>query len=278
MARKRGTPGAGFLVPVGGAERKLRGPLILGRFVYVCGGRRARILVVPTASRLPDTGTRYRDLFLHLGARSAEILPVAARRDSSRPEVLEAVRGASGIFFTGGDQMRLARRIGGTPLADAIGEQHRAGASVGGTSAGAAFMSQRMIAFGKSGSTPRPNMVMIADGLGLTDRFVIDQHFRQRDRLGRLLAALAGRQYEIGLGLDEDTAAFIHNGSFEVVGNGAITVVDTEHAETCPGVRAERTSALCLVGLRLHVLVHGSTFDLGSRTAHLPGAVRAEAS
>jgi cyanophycinase len=269
---------AGFLVPVGGAEQKLREPQILGRFVYVCGGRRANILIIPTASRLADTGERYRDLFLQLGARTAELLPVRVRRDSARVASLEAVRRASGIFFTGGDQMRLAKRIGGTPLAEAVREQHRAGASVGGTSAGAAFLSARMIAFGKSGSTPRPDMVMIAAGLGLTDQFVIDQHFRQRDRLGRLLTALAGSRGEIGLGLDEDTAAFIGTDSFEVVGNGAITVVDTEEARTCPRHHADRTDPLCLIGLRLHILVHGSTFHFGDRTARMPGDGLVEAS
>jgi cyanophycinase len=261
---------AGFLVPVGGAEKKLRGPLILGRFTYVCGGRRADIVVVPTASRLPDTGERYQSVFRQLGARSVQVLPVRTRRDAGREDALAMIRGASGIFFTGGDQMRLARRIGGTPLAAAIREQFAAGASVGGTSAGAAFLSERMIAFGKSGSTPRADMVMIVAGLGLTSRFVIDQHFRQRDRLGRLLTALSEAKSSIGLGLDEDTAAFIHDGSLEVVGNGSITVVDTKLARTCPGRRAGRTDPICLIGLRLHVLVHGSTFHVGARVARAP--------
>jgi cyanophycinase len=258
---------AGFLVPIGGAEQKLREPLILGRFAYMCGGRRARLLIIPTASRLPDTGDRYRDVFRQLGVGSVELLPVRTRRDSMRADACEAVRRATGIFFTGGDQMRLAKRIGGTALAEAIREQHAAGVSVAGTSAGAAFLSRRMIAFGKSGSTPRLDMAIIAEGLGLTDRFVIDQHFRQRDRLGRLLTALVGQRGEIGLGLDEDTAAFIGSDRLEVVGNGAITVVDTKLARTCPGRRAGRTDPICMIGLRLHVLVHGSTFQLNARTA-----------
>jgi cyanophycinase len=265
----------GFLVPIGGAEKKIREPVILGRFAYVCGGRRARLLVIPTASRLADTGDRYRDVFRQLGVRHVELLSVQTRRDSTREDACEAVRRATGIFFTGGDQMRLTRRVAGTPLAAAIREQYAAGVSVGGTSAGAAFLSQRMIAYGKSGSTPRPDMVMIAEGLGLTDRFIIDQHFRQRDRLGRLLTALAGRRGDIGLGLDEDTAAFIGSDSFDVVGNGAITVVDTKSARVCPTHRAGRTDPICLVGLRLHVLVHGSTFQMRARTVCRGGPVEA---
>jgi cyanophycinase len=260
---------AGFLVPVGGAEKKMREPLILGRFVYVCGARRAQIVVIPTASRLPDTGERYGTVFTHLGARSAQVLDVRTRRDSMRPDAADAVRHASGIFFTGGDQARLAKRICGTPLADAIREQFARGAAVGGTSAGAAFLSDRMIAFGKSGSTPRKDMVVMTRGLGLT-RLVIDQHFRQRDRLGRLLTAIAGERGAIGLGLDEDTAAFISPTTMEVVGNGSITVVDSKLSKTCPGRRPGRSSPICLIGLRLHILVHGSTFHLGGRTAHAP--------
>jgi cyanophycinase len=274
----RPSAGSGFLVPIGGAEQKLREPLILGRFLYICGGRRADIVVVPTASRLADTGERYRNLFLHLGARSVEVLAVQTRRDAARPEAAAAIRAASGVFFTGGDQMRLARRITGTRLAEVIHEEFDRGTSVGGTSAGAAFLSERMIAYGKSGSTPRADMVILASGLGLTRRFVIDQHFRQRDRLGRLLTALSTERGTIGLGLDEDTAAFIHDGTIEVLGNGSITVVDTRTARACTSPRAGRSDPICLLDLQLHVLVHGSTFDYAGRNGNSVPADQEDAS
>lgn len=119
-----------------------------------------------------------------------------------------------------------------------------------------------MIAFGKSGSTPRPHMVTIAPGLGLTSSFIIDQHFRQRDRLGRLLMALSEYPATIGLGLDEDWAAFIGGGGFEVVGNGATTVVDARSAETLKSAHPGRHDPIGMSNLRLHVLVHGATFTI----------------
>lgn len=256
--------GKGILVPIGGAEEKdaTGEPLILGRFVYVSGGRRARLVVIPTASSLPDTGRRYCTVFDHLGARKVEMLRPRTRREANDPEAAAMIRRATGIFLTGGSQFRLSKRLSGTVMAKAIHERFAEGAAVGGTSAGAAFLSDRMIAFGKSGSTPRPDMVTIAPGLGLTSRFIIDQHFRQRDRLGRLLMALAEFPEAIGLGLDEDTAAFIGGGGFEVVGNGAITVVDARSAETRRLPHPGLHDPIGMSNLRLHILVHGSTFTM----------------
>jgi cyanophycinase len=263
----------GYLVPIGGAEQKIatREPLILGRFVYVAGGRRAKLVVIPAASSLPDTGARYCRVFRHLGARSVDQLHPRTRKEANDPEAVALIRGSTGVFLTGGNQFRLSKRLVGTALAQAIREVHAGGASVGGTSAGAAFLSANMIAFGKSGSTPRPDMVTLAPGLGLTSRFIIDQHFRQRDRLGRLLTALAGSPRTIGLGLDEDTAAFIEGDRFEVVGNGAITVVDARRVETwVPPAHADRHDPICMTNLKLHVLVHGAAYDIGRRQATVP--------
>src|SRR5437879_19430 len=146
------------------------------------------------------------------------------------------------------------------------------GAHIAGTSAGAAFLCEHMIAFGKEGASPRAKIVTLAPGLGLTNRVVIDQHFRQRDRLGRLLTALAYNPFAVGIGLDEDTAAFIDgDDKLEVVGGGAITVVDAaslQHssiAETAPG------RPVCLTNVRVHVLTHGASYDLGTREAFPPG-------
>lgn len=267
----------GVLVPIGGAEEKVatREPLILGRFVYVAGGRRSKLVVIPTASSLPDTGERYCKVFRHLGVRSVDLLRPRTRKEADDAEAVEKIRESTGIFLTGGNQFRLSKRLVGTALAEAIRELHADGAAVGGTSAGAAFLSTNMIAFGKSGSTPRPDMVTLAPGLGLTSRFIIDQHFRQRDRLGRLLTALAGSPNAIGLGLDEDTAAFIDGDAFEVVGNGSITVVDTRRVETwVPPAHADRHDPICMTNLKLHMLVHGSRYDITRRVATVPCARR----
>ena len=137
-----------------------------------------------------------------------------------------------------------------------------------GTSAGAAFLCEHMIAFGKEGGSPRAKIVTLAPGLGLTNRIIIDQHFRQRDRLGRLLTALAYNPFAIGIGLDENTAAFIApDETLEVVGGGALTIVDPSELEFSSMARVRKNDPVCLIGLRLHILDHGSTFNLHTRVA-----------
>ncbi len=176
----------GWIVPIGGAENKDNSPQILRRFVGLAGGEAARIVVVPTASQLRDTGPRYERLFRELGAGQATALDFDTRRDAEEPGRMEVLQAATGVFFTGGNQLRLSTLIGGTPIAKSVRMMNAAGVPVAGTSAGAAFICEHMIAFGDEGSTPIAGSVRLAPGLGLTNRFVIDQHFRQRDRLGRL--------------------------------------------------------------------------------------------
>ncbi len=199
----------GWIIPIGGGEEKENNPQILRRFVELCGGADANIVVLPTASRLPDTGSRYEKIFASLGAGSVESVDFDTRAECEDAAKLERIACASGIFFTGGNQLRISTIIGGTSAAKLIRTRNANGVPVAGTSAGASVLSEHMIAFGKEGSSPRAGSVRLAPGLGLTNRFIIDQHFRQRDRLGRLVAALAYNPFAIGIGLDEDTAAFI---------------------------------------------------------------------
>ena len=139
---------------------------------------------------------------------------------------------------------------------------------VAGTSAGAAFIPEHMIAGGVEGSTPHPDMVTMAPGLGLTNNFIIDQHFRERDRLGRLLTALAYNPFAIGMGLDEDTAAFIKPGDdLEVVGSGGITIIDPTKLSYSSMDRARRGDPVSLIDVKLHILISGGRFDIESRTA-----------
>ncbi len=258
----------GFMVPIGGAERKLRKPAILKRFVDICGNGDARIAVMPTASQLDDTGDRYAAVFSELGAGESIVLPILERSDADRPEYLEVLDSVSGIFMTGGNQLRLSTTLGGTKAARRIRRRNAAGMHVGGTSAGAAFMPEHMIAGGKSGATPKENMAQLAPGLGLTNRLIIDQHFRQRDRLGRLLAALAYNPFAVGIGLDEDTAAFIRpDDSFEVVGTGGITVVDPSGLQFSSMAQVRRNAPVSMIGVQLHVLVNGGVYNMVSRSA-----------
>lgn len=258
----------GWIVPIGGAEEKEDDPAILKRFVRLCGGSDADIVVIPTASRMEETGARYERIFDDIGVKRVKALNFATREDGSTPRWLERIERASGVFFTGGDQLRLSTILGGTPAAKMIRVRNAAGMTVGGTSAGASILSEHMIAFGSEGSSPRADSVRLAPGLGLTNRFIIDQHFRQRDRLGRLVAALAFNPFSVGIGLDEDTAAFISpDNVLEVEGSGAVTVVDADAAEFSSMAQADENEPVCLIGLKVHFLIHGATFDLKTRKA-----------
>jgi cyanophycinase len=258
----------GWIIPVGGAEVKENNPKILSRFVELCGGNKARIAIIPSASKLLDTGPKYERIFTGLGAQSAVSVDFEKRKEASDPARLAVFDGVTGVFFTGGNQLRLATLLGGTPVAKLIRELNAQGVHVCGTSAGASFISEHMIAFGQEGSTPIAGNVRLAPGLGLTNRFIIDQHFRQRDRLGRLTAALAYNPFAIGIGLDEDSAAFIGpDNVLEVGGSGAVTVVDASELEYSSMDQVDEGSPICMLGIKIHILVAGSTFNLHTRVA-----------
>ena len=262
MAQERG-----YIVPVGGAEEKVGNVTILRRFTGLCGPD-ARIAVIPTASEMSDTGARYEALFRELGAADARVLPIQSRAEAADQRLVEMLEEVDGVFLTGGNQLRLSTMIGGTPVAKALRIRNAAGLHIAGTSAGAAFLCEHMIAFGKEGASPRAKIVTLAPGLGLTNRIIIDQHFRQRDRLGRLLTALAYNPFAIGIGLDENTAGFIApDETLEVVGSGALTIVDASELEFSSMARVRKNDPVCLIGLRLHVLDHGATINLHTREA-----------
>ena len=267
----------GWIIPIGGAEDKDANPSILQRFVELCGGSEADIVVIPTASRLKDTGPRYEELFRGMGVAQVEVLDFDTRRDCQEEGRLARLARASGIFFTGGNQLRLSTILGGTHVARTIRLRNAQGVTVAGTSAGAGFLSEHMIAFGSEGSSPRASSVRLAPGLGLTNRFVIDQHFRQRDRLGRLVAALAYNPFAIGIGLDEDTAAFIGpDNTLEVEGSGAVTVVDADGLTFSSMAQVSEDEPVCLLGLTVHILVAGATFNLHTRKASAGSLARAK--
>lgn len=268
-------PGArGYVVPIGGAEDKLRDQAILRAFVDLSGGADARVVVIPTASQAADTGARYDALFSSMGAQ-VRVLDIQSREDAERSA--GELDGATGIFLTGGAQLRLSTILGGTAIAQGIRRLNARGVHVAGTSAGAAFLSEHMIAFGEEGSTPIAGQVTLAPGLGLTNRVVVDQHFRQRDRLGRLLCALAYNPFAIGLGLDEDTAAFLApDNVVRVLGSGGITVVDAGGLEYSSMSDADAGKVVEMIGVRLHILRDGSRFDLHARRASPAPVVPAE--
>jgi cyanophycinase len=267
-ARVEGDHKRGFIVPIGGAEDKEGPSGILRKFLDVSGGEGCRIVIVPTASKLEETGRKYEKLFRKLGADEAKSLPIQSRDDAGKREWLEYIERANGIFVTGGNQLRLTTILGGTPIAKAIRRANSRGVAVGGTSAGAAILSEHMIAYGEEGATPHAGSVALVPGFGLTNRILIDQHFRQRDRLGRLLTALAYNPFAVGVGLDEDTAAFIDpHRVLTVVGTGALTIMDASELTHSSVAEDEEGEAICMTNVRLHILTEGGTFDLDTRRA-----------
>jgi len=258
----------GSIIPIGGAEQKLGDPRILRRFVDLCGGSDADIVVIPTASQLVDTGARYEQLFSELGAGRVTSVDFDSRADGDDPARLDRIEQATGIFLTGGNQLRITTMLGGTGVARLIRTLNAHGVHVAGTSAGASVLSEHMMAFGKEGGSPSAGSVRLAPGLGLTNRFVIDQHFRERDRLGRLLAALAYNPFVVGIGLDEDTAAFIRpDNMLEVEGSGTVTIVDASDMQFSSMDQAGENQPVCLLGLKVHILIAGATFNLHTRQA-----------
>ena len=258
------------LMPIGGNENHKK-PVVLQEFVRRAGGENANIVIFPQPSILKDAGKDYANLFLKLGARSARSLEFRTRAESASDDFLKAVQSSSGIFISGGTQMRLPVAIGGTPLAAAILDTYRRGVIIGGTSAGAAVMPKVMIAYGKGGPTPRERIAQFTPGLGLTDKIVFDQHFRQRDRLGRLLYLIASHPGLLGVGIDENTAAIVEDElSITVTGTGAVTIVDGSEIESTNAAEVENGGAVAVNNVRIHILTSGCSFDANTRKAEIP--------
>ncbi len=263
----------GLLIAIGGAEDKTRERVILRYFLEAAGGDDASIVVLATASETPETGERYADLFLALRAENVEVLKIETREDAMEagPEAHDLLEYATGLFITGGSQLKLSSILGGTPIAQTIRDRHAAGMVVAGTSAGAALLSEHMIALGESGSTPRRRLVHLAKGLGLAPDLIIDQHFRRRDRLGRLLTALSYNPAPLGVGIDEDTAAIISgNGELSVLGAGAVMVVDGSQMKFTDSHAVHRGQPVAMIGLKLDFLTTGCRYDLKRRQGITP--------
>jgi len=265
-ARSTGDSQRGYLIPIGGAEEKETNPVILERFVDLCGGPKANIVIIPTASRLADTGSSYVQLFEKMGAGQVDFMLLQSRADCEDIANLNRLDQATGIFITGGNQLRLSTIIGGTPMADQIRYLNAHEVHVAGTSAGAGILSEHMVAGGESGPIPTLGKGLISPGLGLTNSLVIDQHFSQRGRIGRLLSILAFNPFSLGLGVDEDTAAFIDpNGVLEVVGSGGITVLDPSDLEYSSIAEIRKDDVVTMLNLKMHILAAGARFDVKSR-------------
>jgi cyanophycinase len=256
----------GPVMLIGGAEDKVRDRVILSRFASFAGGRHGHVVVVSTASSLGELATeRYRELFGELGIGDISGVRPEERAEAEDPDLAARLATATGVFLTGGNQLRLSSVVSGTRLADAIHRAHDRGAVIAGTSAGASAMATHMMAFGRAGETPKQRMAQLAAGLGVLEGVVIDQHFEQRGRFGRLLAVVAHSPALLGIGLDEDTCAIVHaDRSLEVVGKGAVTMLDGSRVQT-DAHQAKGHRPIMVSGAVVHSLPDGTWFDLRAR-------------
>lgn len=261
---------------IGGAEDKVHGREILRTFVGRAGANDAYITIIPSASREPTIiGPRYIRIFEEMGASKVELLDIREREQCEDPHFKEALENCTGVFLTGGDQLRLCGVLADTPVMDTMRSRVRSGElTLAGTSAGAAVMGHHMIAGGGSGESPNRSLVDMATGLGFIPEIIVDQHFHNRNRMVRLVSALASHPDRIGIGIDEDTCAmFEKDGWMQILGKGSVTIVDpTEVTHTNePNVGA--TEPLTIHNMRMHILSHGDRYHLYQRTA-LPSTYR----
>jgi cyanophycinase len=259
----------GRLLIIGGAEDRCCGAGLLERFVELCGGEQARVVLVTTATGLPDqVRAEYEQVFRKLGVESMDELRLRGRADADSDEAAAVLAGATGVFFSGGDQSRL-RTLVGSRTSQILHQRLADGLVVAGTSAGATAMGTTMILSGH-GPEVSAAAVRTGPGLGLVPRALIDMHFGERGRLPRLLSAVARNPEQLGIGIDENTAILADGTSFEVLGTGVVTIVDAQSATVVHP--AWDCDPITLFGVRLHLLPHGGLFDFVTRTPSIgPG-------
>ena len=269
----------GRLVVIGGAEEKDGGDMdILSRVVELAGGDQARMIVCSSPSgEAEEAFETYRKVFEELGV--AEVIPavIEDRNEADVPELLEAVQRATGVFFTGGDQLKLVALIAGTHFAEDIRERlFKDGLIVAGTSAGAAAMSSVMLIGGSDEGSVRRADVSLAPGLGLWRDTVVDTHFNQRGRVSRLMTVFAHNPQVLGIGIDENTAVEVELGDrFTVLGENAVMVFNG-HVTHSSAPRASDEDVLALTDALVHVLPRGYGFDLQTHRPILPNGDRVD--
>jgi cyanophycinase len=264
-ALTQGAAPKGHLVLIGGGEKP---PEVMRKFVELAGGPAASIVAIPTASSEPDTGAYYVKLFKEeYGCTNVVSLDIRSKADAMRPDYAELAEGAGGIFFGGGDQVRILTAFPGTPVLAAITSAFERGAVVGGTSAGTACQSSPMITGEGDFSVIRSRSVELWDGLGFFRNVIVDQHFIARQRSNRLISVILEHPELLGVGIDEDTAAWVRpDGTFEVMGRSCVMVLDAKGATVTRHPRDTGQDGLGVHGMRVHVLLPGEVFNLETRT------------
>jgi len=267
MGGKMVNASKGELLIIGGAEDKIGESLILKEAVGMVGKDDGRISIVTTATNQPEVaGAEYAKLFKKLGVGEIQVLNIDSRDVANEKNTSKTLKNSTGIFFTGGDQLRLTSILGGTSFHQALREFYTSGGVIIGTSAGASVMTNTMIVDGNSNDAARKCTLKMAPGLGLLKEAIIDQHFAQRGRIGRLLCGVAENPEMLGIGIDEDTAIkVLPNGSFRVYGTNSVTVIDGRTIKSSNVSELAPEEILCINNATLHILPVGFGYDLVER-------------
>lgn len=269
----------GILIPIGGNEDKgiedhdlytleFIDEGILYHVVRQAGGTDSRIVVIPTASSIPDeVCANYKIAFDKLGCTDVHFLDIRKRSESTKPEAIELIKSAKCVMFTGGDQSKITKKIGNTELHKLLLDKYKNEHFViAGTSAGAMCMSEEMITGGNRSESFRKGTVMMGEGMGFTPGLIIDSHFIQRGRFGRLAESVARFPDLIGIGLAEDTGLIIRNNSeFEVIGSGMVIVFDGRNIGHNTIAQLKVGTPMTLTNLVTHVLANGDKFEIQTR-------------
>jgi cyanophycinase len=264
--RKTDRDNSGHLMIIGGGESRNSDMHVLERFVDLAGGKDKKIAVLTAASTLhSEMWEVYDKAFSKLGVKNRFPLMINTRKEANDPKKAQALLESGGVFMTGGDQSRLLALIGGTETDAAMLKTFKEhGSCIAGTSAGASAISEHMLVSGPSGALPQKGTTYLAAGLGFLNRVVIDQHFSERQRLGRLMGVIAQNPYLLGLGIDENTALIVKLRSrIEIIGDGAVTVIDGRDM-TSNFLKVGERELLELTNLKVHLLPSGANYEVRS--------------
>jgi cyanophycinase len=259
---------AGTVVAIGGHEDRVGDKHIL-RAVADRLGPHGKLVVCTVASEEPHAlWEEYEAAFRALDIPHVYRLDIESREDASSPHAMRTLEGASGVFFTGGDQLKITNHIGDTPTFSRIQEIFEEGGIIAGTSAGASVMSETMLVTnGSDPSAPIRSALLLAPGLGFASDMLIDQHFSERGRMARLISAISRHPRVLGVGIDEDTALILERErSFRVLGAGGVYVVDASKTTRSNVVDAHEARTGSTFGIAVHMLSQGDEFDLRTRT------------
>ena len=273
------TEAKGILIPIGGNEDKGTGEDelhtldfidegILHHVVKAAGGNQAKIVVIPTASSIPEeVGENYLAAFGKLKCNNVTVLDIRSQEDSEKPESIDLIKNCDCVMFSGGDQSKITERIGGSTIHELLADKYNNSRFViAGTSAGAMCMSHEMIAGGNSPDALRKGAVIMSKGMNFISNLIIDSHFIRRGRFGRLIESVAKHPRLLGVGLGEDTGIIIDNNRFTVIGSGMVIVFDGQHLQHNNEAILEDGTPMTLTNMITHVLSNGDTCNLNSRT------------